>query len=263
MLTKTNYNDWDLLMKVKLQAQQLWDAVEFTDAEFHEDRLALDALLASVSSKMVSSLVDKPTSKDAWDSIVASHIGIDRVWKATVQKLCQEWDRLTFRLREDADDFAFHLSGLVQQLAWHGDGDIDEQKVVKYLHVIPKKYTQITLSIETLLDLSALSIEEVTGRLKAVDDRNEALPTNSVTSDGKLLFTEEQWLAHQKEKKQQEGSSSSKDRRQQPRTRDKSGDGQADGRARGGGGGKVGAGGGGERKVTHDDVWHNCGHHNH
>jgi hypothetical protein len=27
-----------------------------------------------------------------------------------------------------------------------------------------------------------------------MDDRDEALPTNSVTSDGKLLFTEEQWL---------------------------------------------------------------------
>jgi hypothetical protein len=48
--------------------------------------------------------------------------------------------------------------------------------------------------METLLDLSALSIKEVTGRLKAVDDHDEAPPTNSVTNDGKLLFTEEQWL---------------------------------------------------------------------
>jgi hypothetical protein len=35
----------------------------------------------------------------------------------------------------------------VQQLARHGN--IDEQKVVKkYLHVVPKKYTQIALSME-------------------------------------------------------------------------------------------------------------------
>jgi hypothetical protein len=74
--------------------------------------------------------------------------------------------------------------------------------IENYFRVIPKKYTQITLSMETLLGLSALSIEEVTGRLKAVDDRDEAPPTNSITSDGNLLFTEEQWLAHQKEKKQ-------------------------------------------------------------
>jgi hypothetical protein len=65
MITKTNYNNWSMLMKVKLQARQPWDAVEFGDTEFHEDRLALDTLLASVSSEMVVSLVDKPTAKDA------------------------------------------------------------------------------------------------------------------------------------------------------------------------------------------------------
>jgi hypothetical protein len=44
--------------------------------------LALDALLTSVPLKMVSSLADKPTAKDAWDSIAASCIGIDHVRKA-------------------------------------------------------------------------------------------------------------------------------------------------------------------------------------
>jgi hypothetical protein len=83
----------------------------------------------------------------------------------------------------------------------------------KYLRMVPKKYTQITLSMETLLDLSTLSIEEVIGRLTAVDDHNKASPTNIITNDGKLLFTDEQWLTHQKDKKNLEGSSSSKDGR--------------------------------------------------
>jgi hypothetical protein len=83
--------------------------------------------------------------------------------------------------------------------------------VEKYLRVVPKKYTQIALSMEILLNLLTLSIEEVTGRLKAVDDHEEAPPVNPVSINGKLLFTEEQWLARQKEKKKQAGSSSSKD----------------------------------------------------
>jgi hypothetical protein len=78
MLTKMNYNDWSLLMKVKLQARQLWDAVEFSDVEFHEDRLALDAFLSFVLSEMVASLADKPTVKDAWDSIATTRVGLDR-----------------------------------------------------------------------------------------------------------------------------------------------------------------------------------------
>jgi hypothetical protein len=119
-----------------------------------------------------------------------------------VQKLLQEWDYLAFQPREDVDDSALRFSGLVQQLVRHGNSDIDEQKVVeKYLCVVPKKYTKIALSMETLLDLSTLSIEEVTSRLKVMDDRDEAPPTNSVTNVGKLLIIEEQWLTCQKEKK--------------------------------------------------------------
>jgi broad specificity phosphatase PhoE len=150
MLTKTNYNDWSLLMKVKLQARQLCDAVEFGDAEFHEDRLTLDALLASIPSQMVASLADKSAAKDAWDSIVATRVDLNRARKATMQKLRQEWDRLAFRPGEDIDDFALRLSSLVHELARHGDGDIDEQKAVeKYLRVVLKKFTQIALSMET------------------------------------------------------------------------------------------------------------------
>ena len=79
----------------------------------------------------------------------------------------------------------------MQQLARYGDNNIDEERdVEKFLHVVPKKYTQLALSIETLLDFSELTIEEVTGRLMVVDHR-EQLPSEPVTIDGKLLFTEE------------------------------------------------------------------------
>jgi hypothetical protein len=81
-----------------------------------------------------------------------------------VQKLRQQWDCLTFQPGEDVDDFALCLSGLVQQLAYHNDGVINEPKVVEmYLLIVPKKYTQIALSLENLLDPSTLSIEEVMG----------------------------------------------------------------------------------------------------
>jgi len=38
---------------------------------------------------------------------------------------------------------------------WYGDNNIDEEKAIeKFLCVVPKKYTQLALSIETLLDFS-------------------------------------------------------------------------------------------------------------
>ena len=80
----------------------------------------------------------------------------------------------------------------------------------KLLRVVPPKYSQIALSIEALLDTATLLVEEVTGRLKAVNERREtaAAPEQPLLSGGKLYFTEEQWLARMKEK--QGGESSSK-----------------------------------------------------
>ena len=37
MLTKTNYSDWVLLMKVKLRARLLWTAIEKGGVKPHED----------------------------------------------------------------------------------------------------------------------------------------------------------------------------------------------------------------------------------
>jgi hypothetical protein len=59
------------------------------------------------------------------------------------------------------------------------------------LHVIPKKLEQVAISMEILLDLDALSIEDTVGHLRAVKQRKKSPATKD--SDGRLLLTEE-WL---------------------------------------------------------------------
>ena len=84
----------------------------------------------------------------------------------------------------------------------NGDTNItDARAVEKLLHCIPKKYSQIVLAIEMLLDFEVFSIEEVTGRIKVVQDRKEAPHTESSTARGKLLYTAKQWRALDKKKK--------------------------------------------------------------
>ncbi|XP_066316160.1 uncharacterized protein [Miscanthus floridulus] len=68
------------------------------------------------------------------------------------------------------------------------------------------KYIQIALSIEMMLDLSTLTIEDVTGHLRAVDEHMEQ--ATATMDSGKLLLTEEEWAARIKEKKSREASSS-------------------------------------------------------
>lgn len=97
------------------------------------------------------------------------------------------------------------LTGLVNQLSILGDPEQAHKVVEKLLRVVPSKFAQIALSIETILDVSTLSIEEVTGRLRVVEDRFPDDTINNTSS--KLLLTEGEWAARMREK-QQKGDAS-------------------------------------------------------
>ena len=55
-----------------------------------------------------------------------------------------------------------------------------------------------------MLDMSTLMIEDLTGRLRMVDDLTGVTATSA---DGKLLLTEEEWTSRMWEKRSGEGSS--------------------------------------------------------
>ena len=64
----------------------------------------------------------------------------------------------------------------MEQMARNGDTDLTEERAVeKFLRCMPKRYAQIVNSIEMLLDFEQLTIKDVTGRLKAVQDHEQAL----------------------------------------------------------------------------------------
>ena len=48
------------------------------------------------------------------------------------------------------------------------------------------------MSIETLLDFEQLTVKDMTGRLKAVQDRKEGSHVEPGAAEGKLLYTMEQ-----------------------------------------------------------------------
>jgi hypothetical protein len=62
----------------------MWDVGQYGDANFDEDRWALEALLAVVLMEMHSSLVNKWTGKDAWDAIAVACIDSDRTHRSTL-----------------------------------------------------------------------------------------------------------------------------------------------------------------------------------
>jgi hypothetical protein len=169
VLTKTNYIDWAALMRVMLQARGLWIAVSMGTDDYTEDRMALEVIAKAVPTEMMGSITTKATAKTAWDAIRTMYVGVERVRKAKANTLRREFDTLKFCDRETLDDFHVRLNKIALELAVLNDGCTEEELVRKLLQALPKRYHQIAISIETLLDLSTMSTEELMGRLKSTE----------------------------------------------------------------------------------------------
>lgn len=82
MLTRMNYEQWSLPMRVNVQAQGLWHAVEPEDGvviEYREDQLALSAIIRAVPSEMLGSLAYKRTARSTWEAMKTVRVGVQRV----------------------------------------------------------------------------------------------------------------------------------------------------------------------------------------
>jgi hypothetical protein len=169
-LTKTNYVKWVVVMRVRLQVRHMWEAVRYGDVDYYEDRRALDVLITAVPPEMQFSFSKKRTAKEAWNAIAATRIDSDHARKTTLQALRKEWENLAFKSGEDVDDFDLRLNTLLQKMVQFSNDTYDEERVIeKLFRCITEKYKQIARSIESLLDLSMVSIKEAIGHLKVID----------------------------------------------------------------------------------------------
>ncbi|XBI21613.1 hypothetical protein VPH35_062716 [Triticum aestivum] len=171
-LTATNYFEWSLIMKVNMEAQRVWDAIE-GGGSFSQDRAALAAILRAVPEEMHSTLAVKATAKEAWDAIKIMRVGDARVREAKTQTLLKEFDAVRMRSGETLDELAMCMNGIANKLRTLGE-NLDEVKVVKKLfRIVPSK-------------------------LKTAEDRSDLDEGASNYDQGggsRLLLTEEEWLA--------------------------------------------------------------------
>ena len=119
-----------------------------------------------------------------------------------MQALCKEWENLDFKPGEDVDDFALRLNTLLQKMVLFGDDTYDEERAVeKLFRCVPERYRQSARSIESLLDLSTMTIEEAIGRLKVIDCGEPSPLSGGISIGEKLHLTQEQWEVHRGDRK--------------------------------------------------------------
>jgi hypothetical protein len=205
-LSRMNYVKWALLMKVQLQVAGLWDVVNTGVGETRDDRRALSAIMRKVPSELLRTLAGKDSAKAAWDTLKTMRLGVERFREAKAQTRRGEFDKLAFKPGEKVEAFAMRLAAITHDLELLGYPVSEYKQVTKLLRLVPRMYKQMAASIESLLDLKTMPLEELVGRLVVCEERDEE--DEPAQSGRHLLLTEEEWA--ERHRQREHGDSSSK-----------------------------------------------------
>jgi hypothetical protein len=166
--------------------------VSVRTTDYAKDRMALEVISKAVPVEMMGPIASKPTAKAAWESIKLLNVGVDRVRKVKVSTLKHELDSLMFLDGESIVEFGARLGRITNQSAVLGFEYKEEEIVRRFLQALPPKFEQIATSIETLLDLETMSVDELIGHLKPTEERLNLSNSKAITS---LNLTEDELVA--------------------------------------------------------------------
>jgi hypothetical protein len=120
------------------------------------------------------------------------------VKEVDTQKMLQELENIKFKDGESIEDFGMRITNLVGNLRALGKNVEDVRVIKKFLWVVPVCFTQVVVTIEMFCDLKQLSLDELVGCLRAVEDRFNDKGAHLIDKAGRLLLTEEDWLEKNK-----------------------------------------------------------------
>jgi hypothetical protein len=146
---------------------------------------------------MMPSIAKMDTAKEAWDAIAIMRIRDDRVKKSTTPQIQRKFDMVMCGNGETVEDYALCLNSMIAHLATLGAEVKETQIMEKMLRSLPQRFKHITIAIKTLLDVSMMSVVDLTGRLKEAEEAFEEPPA-TVQHEGRLYLMEEEWVAQQK-----------------------------------------------------------------
>ena len=136
MLDRSNYTAWALKMKVYMQAQGVWNAVEPSDpkiaVEEKIDKVELAMVYQAIPEDVLLSIANKKTAKESWEMIKTLCQGASRAKKARVQTLKSEFEMLSMSDSEKIEDFHMRMNSLVTNIRALGE-TMEESYVVKKL----------------------------------------------------------------------------------------------------------------------------------
>jgi hypothetical protein len=84
------------------------------------------------------------------------------------------------------------MKTITNEIRLPGEKFEESNSARKFIQVVSSKFLEIASAIEQFVDLKKITMEEVTGRLKAHEERLRR--STEEKDDGELLLTRSQWL---------------------------------------------------------------------
>jgi hypothetical protein len=141
---------------------------------------------------MMGSITSKPSAKAAWEAIILCNVGVDQVCKEKASTLKRKFDSLAFLDGQSIDDFGTRVDRITNQLAVLDFEYKEEEIVRRFLQALPPRFEQIATSIETLVDLETITVDELIGCLKLSKERINHDGGSAIAS---LNLTEDELIA--------------------------------------------------------------------
>nr|GEV96582.1 zinc finger, CCHC-type [Tanacetum cinerariifolium] len=176
-LKTTNYTVWAIQIKVILEAHGLWETIEpkeDTEIDNKKDKAMTALLYQAITEDVILQIAGCKTAKELWESLKKRHVGEEKV---------QQDD-------DTVDAFTAKLNGYATK-AKELRKTLDESLLVrKLLDSTPDRFIQIVASIEQTSDLDNITLDEITGKLKAFKERIKLRKGGQDESQENLLFAQ-------------------------------------------------------------------------
>ena len=205
ILTEKNWDRWSTQMKVLFRFQDVSDVVETGQVIASESTEAQKAVLAKKDSKalfLIHQCIDDShfekiqnanTAKEAWDILIRSHAGGEKIKKVKLQTLRKQYELLQMGEGDRISEYFTKVLTITNQMKALGESISDIKIVEKVMRSLPRKFNFIAVAIEESKDLSQMKIEELQSSLEAhemrllidADNVEQALKTHHSTKNKK------------------------------------------------------------------------------
>jgi hypothetical protein len=123
-------------------------------------------MLSHLQDDCLFLILKRKTAKVAWDFLVKTYKGVERVQKVRLQVLRRQFELLQMEDSESVSDYFSRTLALVNQMKTNGETIRDQQIVEKVLRSLTLKFEYIVTAIEESKDFSAMTVDELMASLQ-------------------------------------------------------------------------------------------------